>query len=111
MPTLWLTAAALVVVGVCSISFSSIGNSLLQLESEPQMRGRIMAFWGIAVLGSSTLGGPIVGWVAQVVGARWGLALGGLAALTAAALGARMLAGPRPAALKLDPSKRPSPGD
>ncbi len=45
MPTLWLTAAALVLVGVCSIAFSSLGNSLLQLESEPQMRGRIMAFW------------------------------------------------------------------
>ena len=109
MPTLWLTAAALVGVGVCSIAFSSLGNSLLQLESEPQMRGRIRAFWGIAVLGSSTIGGPIVGWVAELVGARWGLAIGGLAALVAAALGARLLADPKPAALKLDtkPAAKP----
>jgi len=109
MPSLWLTSAALVVVGICSISFSSIGNSLLQLESEPQMRGRIMAFWGIAVLGSSTIGGPIVGWVAELVGARWGLAIGGLAALVAAAAGARLLAGPKPAALKLDPKQATKP--
>jgi MFS family permease len=109
MPSLWLTSAALVVVGICSISFSSIGNSLLQLESEPQMRGRIMAFWGIAVLGSSTIGGPIVGWVAELVGARWGLAIGGLAALVAAAAGARLLADPKPAPLKLDPKQATKP--
>jgi MFS family permease len=88
MPSLFLCAAALVVVGVCSINFSSLGNSVLQLESSPQMRGRVMSFWSIAFLGSTTFGGPIVGWFAQVAGARWGLALGGLAALVAAALGA-----------------------
>ena len=95
MPSLWLSAAALVVVGVCSIAFTSLGNSLLQLESNPQMRGRVMAFWSIAVLGSSTIGGPIVGWVGQLAGARWGLAIGGLAAVVAAGLGAWRLAGQR----------------
>ncbi len=88
MSTLFLTALALVLVGVFSINFSSLGNSILQLESSPQMRGRVMSFWSIAFLGSTTFGGPIVGWFAEVAGARWGLALGGLAALTAAALGA-----------------------
>jgi hypothetical protein len=52
------------------------------------MRGRVMSFWSVAFLGSTTIGGPIVGWVAEVAGARWGLALGGLAAVAAAALGA-----------------------
>jgi MFS family permease len=52
------------------------------------MRGRVMSFWSVAFLGSTTIGGPIVGWFAQVAGARWSLALGGLAALVAAALGA-----------------------
>lgn len=47
-----------------------------------------MSFWTIAFLGTTTFGGPIVGWFAQTAGARWGLALGGLAALVAAALGA-----------------------
>jgi MFS family permease len=88
MPNLWLCAAALVVTGFCSIAFTSMANSVLQLESTPQMRGRVMAFWTIAVLGSSTLGGPIVGWVGQFFGPHWALALGGLAALAAAGLGA-----------------------
>ncbi len=88
MPSLLLAGLALVVVGVFSINFSSLGNSVLQLESSPQMRGRVMSFWTIAFLGTTTFGGPIVGWFAQTAGARWGLALGGLAALVAAALGA-----------------------
>jgi MFS family permease len=88
MPNLMLTGAMLVLVGISSINFSSLGNSMLQLESSPQMRGRVMSFWSIAFLGSTTIGGPIVGWFAEIAGARWGLALGGLAALVAAMLGA-----------------------
>lgn len=88
MPSLLLAGLALVVVGVFSINFSSLGNSVLQLKSSPQIRGRVMSFWTIAFLGTTTFGGPIVGWFAQTAGARWGLALGGLAALVAAALGA-----------------------
>jgi len=88
MPSLLLSGLAMVLVGICSINFSSLGNSTLQLSSSPQMRGRVMSFWSVAFLGSTTIGGPIVGWFAQAAGARWGLALGGLAALVAAALGA-----------------------
>ena len=88
MPIIHLAGLALLAVGICSINFSSLGNSVLQLHSSPQMRGRVMSFWSVAFLGSTTIGGPLVGWFAQVAGARWGLALGGLAALAAAALGA-----------------------
>ena len=88
MPILHLAGLAMVAVGICSINFSSLGNSVLQLHSSPQMRGRVMSFWSVAFLGSTTIGGPIVGWFAQAAGARWGLALGGLAALAAAILGA-----------------------
>jgi MFS family permease len=88
MPSLLLSGLVMVLVGIASINFSSLGNSLLQLESSPQMRGRVMSFWTMAFLGTTTFGGPIVGWVAEIAGARWGLAIGGLAALVAAALGA-----------------------
>ncbi len=88
MPSLLLSAVVLVAVGVASINFSTLGNSILQLESSPQMRGRVMSFWSVAFLGTTTFGGPIVGWFGQAAGARWSLALGGLAALAAAALGA-----------------------
>jgi MFS family permease len=91
MPSLRLAGLVMVLVGIFSINFSSLGNSLLQLESSPQMRGRVMSFWSIAFLGSTTIGAPLVGWFAEVAGARWGLALGGIAALAAAALGALSL--------------------
>lgn len=87
MPTLFLSGVVLVLAGICSIYFTSLGNTILQLTSSPQMRGRVMSFWSIAFLGSTTIGGPAVGWFAQVAGDRWGLALGGFAALTAALLG------------------------
>jgi len=102
MPNLWLGAAALVLTGFCSIAFTSMANSVLQLESTPQMRGRVMAFWTIAVLGSSTLGGPIVGWAGQTFGPHWALALGGIAAVTAAGLGA---VGLRQGPAKLPPAE------
>jgi len=89
MPSQALTQAALVLVGIRSIAFTSLGNSVLQLTSAPQMRGRVMAFWSMAFLGTSTIGGPIVGWFGEFVGPRWGLAIGGLAAVTAALIGWR----------------------
>ena len=91
MPSLLLAGLMMVAVGVCSINFSSLGNSTLQLSSSPQMRGRVMSMWSVAFLGSTTIGGPIVGWFGEVAGARWSLALGGLAALIAAGLGAYTL--------------------
>ncbi len=87
MPTLPLTVAGVMVVGFCSIYFSSTGNTALQLGSDPQMRGRVMALWAVAVLGSTAIGGPIIGFIGQYAGARWGLATGGVAALVAAGYG------------------------
>jgi MFS family permease len=91
MPNLLLTGLAMVVVGICSINFSSLGNSILQLESSSQMRGRVMSFWSVAWVGSTTLGAPIVGWFAEVAGARWGLGIGAISALAAAAIGLALL--------------------
>ncbi len=87
MPSLALTGTALVFAGVCSIYYTSLGNSIIQLGSSPQMRGRVMSFWSIAFLGTTTIGGPAVGWFATAAGPRWGLALGGAAALLAALVG------------------------
>jgi MFS family permease len=95
MPTLVLSGLALVLAGVSSIYFTSLGNTILQLTSSPQMRGRVMSFWSIAFLGSTTIGGPMVGWFASTFGARWGLALGGFAALAAGLLGLINLRKPR----------------
>lgn len=87
MPTLPLALAALVAVGFFSISFTSVGNATLQLASAAEMRGRVMSLWTMAFLGSTPIGGPLIGWIGEQAGARWALALGGVAAITAATLG------------------------
>jgi MFS family permease len=80
-PSLPLELAALVFVGYGSITFNSLAKTTLQLAAKPEMRGRVMALWALAWLGSTPVGGPIVGWVGQTAGARWSLVIGGAAAL------------------------------
>ena len=78
-PTLGLALAALVLMGAASISFTATTNSLLQLAAPTAMRGRVMALWSVVYLGSTCVGGPIVGWVSEHAGPRAGLALGAVA--------------------------------
>jgi len=53
----------------------------VQLRSDPVMRGRVMAVYTIAILGSTPIGGPTIGWISEQFGPRWGLAVGGLATM------------------------------
>ncbi len=87
-PTLYLAILGMIAVGVCSIACTSLGNSILQLESTPQMRSRVMALWSVAFLGSTPIGGPIIGWIGEHMNPRWGLAVGGASAILAAIFGA-----------------------
>ena len=86
-PTLEVAAVSLVAVGAASIWFLSAGNTALQLAASPEMRGRVMALWTVAFIGSTPVGGPIVGLVAEHAGPRWALAVGAVAAFTASSLG------------------------
>ncbi|SEK52709.1 MFS transporter [Rhodococcus maanshanensis] len=94
-PTLWLELVILVLVGAASVGFLSIGNSTLQLEAEPGMRGRVMALWSVAFLGSTPIGGPIAGAVAEQFGGRVALAMGAAACLVAAGGAALVVRQPR----------------
>ena len=73
-----------VAMGMCMMIFLATTNSTLQLASDSAMRGRVMALYGLLFLGSTPVGGPIVGWVSETWGARAGIALGGIASLLAA---------------------------
>jgi len=86
-PDLPAELVALSLVGGASISFMSTGNSTLQLATAPDMRGRVMSLWFVAFQGSTPIGGPIVGWVMALLGARAGLGLGGITCLLVAAGG------------------------
>jgi MFS family permease len=87
-PNLQLELIALALTGGASIAFMSSGNSTLQLTAEPAMRGRVMSLWFVAFQGSTPIGGPIIGWIMGVLGARAGLGLGAVTALAVAAGGA-----------------------
>jgi MFS family permease len=80
-PDMPLELIALVFVGYGSITFNSFAKTSLQLAAKPTMRGRVMALWALAWLGSTPVGGPIVGWIGQEAGARWSLVVGGAATL------------------------------
>jgi MFS family permease len=80
--------AAMVPLGFVSMSFMITGNTLLQLESPPQARGRVMALYGVAFLGSTPIGSLIVGWLGEHAGARSTFFVGGAVAL---AVGASIL--------------------
>jgi MFS family permease len=86
-PTLPIEFVALGLVGFASVSFLAMANSTLQLGAAPQMRGRVMSLWSVAFLGSTPVGGPIVGWITSMEGARVGLAVGGASCLVAAVFG------------------------
>jgi len=87
-PGLGVALVAMALVGACSIAFMSTGNSTLQLNAEPTMRGRVMALWFVAFQGSTPIGGPLVGLTMASIGPRAGLGLGALVALLVAAGGA-----------------------
>jgi MFS family permease len=77
-PSFPLVLVALAFVGYGSITFNSTAKTALQLASAPEMRGRIMALWAIAWGGSTVIGGPLVGWIAEQFGSRWPLLVGGI---------------------------------
>lgn len=82
MPVLY---AAIALVGSGAITFNSAAKTLLQLSADPVLRGRVMSLWSIAWQGTSVVGAPIVGVVAAALGARYGLAIGGVTTVLAGA--------------------------
>jgi MFS family permease len=80
-PTLGLELLVLVPVGAAGIAFTAMSNGVLQTECAPEMRGRVAALFTVAFLGSTPIGGPIIGWVSQQLGPRAGLWVGGVATL------------------------------
>jgi MFS family permease len=82
---------ALALVGVAAQGFISSVTAAMQLSTDPEKRGRVMAIVLAITLGGTPIGAPIVGWVADRFGARWGLAVGAAAGFAAALVGLRYL--------------------
>jgi MFS family permease len=93
-PPLPLQALALVPLGAASVTFAAGVNSSLQLAAEHMLRGRVMSLYAIVFLGSTAIGAPLIGWLAEVAGPRSGLYAGAAAALVAAVWARAAYAGP-----------------
>ncbi len=91
MPGYAWFAAALAVVGVAAQTFTTSANGLMQMSTEPAMRGRVMAIFLAVALGTTPVGGPLAGWVADTFGPRWSVAVGAAAGVLAALVGLRYL--------------------
>ncbi|MFA9446118.1 MFS transporter [Egicoccus sp. AB-alg6-2] len=83
-PTLPLVLVGLFLVGAAGVALRSTAMSVLQLRSLPSMRGRVVALFAVATTGTTPIGGPLAGAVAEFLGARVALGLGGLSAILAA---------------------------
>jgi MFS family permease len=87
MPNYGLFGLALVLIGVSAQTFTTTVNSMVQLSTEPAMRGRVVAILLAIALGGTPIGAPIVGWVADAWGPRWALGIGAASGLGAAMVG------------------------
>ena len=74
-------------VGVASILYTTSTTTLAQVESKPNMRGGVLALQSVLLVGTTPIGGPLLGWLADNLGGRAPLIVGGIASIVAAGIG------------------------
>ena len=87
VPNLTFSFPIALIVGGTSIAFLSASTAVVQVRAQPAMRGRVLAIQAIVLIGSTPIGGPVLGLICDGLGARSGLIVGGVAALGAAGWG------------------------
>lgn len=86
-PTTVIAIPAIFLVGVASILYMTATTTLAQVESKREMHGRVLALQTVLLIGPTAVGGPILGWISDTLGAQAPLIIGGIIALVAAAWG------------------------
>lgn len=85
MPSIATEIPVLALLGASAVTFAAAINSTIQLAVAPEMRGRVMALYSVVFLGSTPIGGPLVGFISEAADPRVALALASLSGLMAAA--------------------------
>lgn len=88
LPTFWAYAISGIPVGFFAATMMNAANTTIQLSTTPEMRGRVMSLYMMVFMGTTPIGSPLVGWVAETFGARWSVGVGAIASMMAAALAA-----------------------
>jgi MFS family permease len=86
-PNYFWFGVALVPVGLFAITMMTSANGYVQTTTDPVMRGRVMALYMAIFMGGTPIGAPLVGWVANVAGPRWSLAVASASGIIAAVIG------------------------
>ncbi|MEP7048351.1 MAG: MFS transporter [Ilumatobacteraceae bacterium] len=89
-PSIWVAYAMSIPLGAGGAAFIAALNAISQQESPPDMRGRLLALGAVAFLGTTPLGAPITGWIADHVSAEWSLGYGSVIAVACAGVGANV---------------------
>ena len=101
-PWFWAFTVLLVLTGLLSVTFNTLGNSTVQLGSDPALRGRVMSLYMLVFMGGTPLGSIVVGWVTERWGAPLALILSGGVCVLAAGVSAVLAARSRGVALHVD---------
>ncbi|QOK23228.1 MFS transporter [Janibacter indicus] len=78
-PTYASFAVALAACGLTALTAMTTANAMVQMRTDPMMRGRVMALYMAIFFGGTPLGAPIIGWVGDVLGPRWTIGIGAAA--------------------------------
>ena len=87
-PSIWIAYLASVPLGAGGAAFIAALNAISQQDSPPDMRGRLLALGAVAFLGTTPIGAPITGWIADHVSAEWSLGYGSVIAIVCGGIGA-----------------------
>ena len=88
MPSYASYAVTLMFTGFMIVTLLTTANGYVQMTTDPALRGRVLALYMAVIMGSTPVGAPIAGWVADAFGPRAAIMLGGTAGLIACAIGA-----------------------
>ena len=102
MPNYGLFGCALIIIGLSAQTFTTTCNVSLQLSTDPNMRGRVIALFLAIAVGATPIGAPLVGWVADTLGPRCALAVGAASGFAAVAVALRYLAKHRGLKVRVD---------
>jgi MFS family permease len=87
VPNIWFAFGVAAFVGAANVSYFTSTTAIAQLRTEPQMMGRVIAIQGLLIGGTTPIGGPILGAIADTFGGRWPVAIGGVGAIGGAVFG------------------------
>lgn len=87
MPTYASYAVTLTFTGFMIVTLLTTANGYVQITTDPALRGRVLALYMAVIMGSTPVGAPIAGWVADSFGPRTAIMLGGTAGFVACAIG------------------------